>query len=99
MEFLRSFLRRHLAGKPLVASPNVGWFVRLSFTALKEVAPTPLNQTIHYEADKVLANPGEFLVAECRAVLQILSPFRPKNVLFHTRFQTLNSIPVFRHGL
>ena len=23
MEFLRSFLRRHLAGKPLVASPNV----------------------------------------------------------------------------
>ena len=24
MEFLRSFLRRHLAGKPVVASPNVG---------------------------------------------------------------------------
>ena len=76
-----------------------GCFLRLSFTALKEVAPTPLNQTIHYEADKVLANPGEFLVAECRAVLQILSPFRPNNVIFHTRFQTLKSIPVFRHGL
>ena len=29
MEFLRSFLRRHLAGKPVVASPNVGYFVRL----------------------------------------------------------------------
>ena len=26
MEFLHSFLRRHLAGKPVVASPNVGCF-------------------------------------------------------------------------
>ena len=26
MEFLRSFLRRHLAGKPMVASPNIGVF-------------------------------------------------------------------------
>ena len=31
MEFLRSFLRRHLAGKPGVASPNVGCFLRLQF--------------------------------------------------------------------
>ena len=29
MEFLRSLCRRHLAGKPLVASPNVGCFLRL----------------------------------------------------------------------
>ena len=29
MEFLRSFLRRHLAGKPVVASPNIGCFLRL----------------------------------------------------------------------
>ena len=29
MEFLRSFLRRHLAGKPVIASPNVGCFLRL----------------------------------------------------------------------
>ena len=29
MEFLRSFLRRHFAGKPLVASRNVGCFLRL----------------------------------------------------------------------
>ena len=29
MEFLRSFLRRHLAGKPVVTSPNVGCFLRL----------------------------------------------------------------------
>ena len=29
MEFLRSFLRRHFAGKPVVASRNVGCFLRL----------------------------------------------------------------------
>ena len=29
MEFLCSFLRCHLAGKPVVASPNVGCFLRL----------------------------------------------------------------------
>ena len=29
MEFLRSFLRRHLVGKPVVASPNVGCFLML----------------------------------------------------------------------
>ena len=30
MEFLRSFLRCHLAGKPVVVSPNVGRFLTLS---------------------------------------------------------------------
>ena len=30
MEFLRSFLRRHLAGKPMIASLNVGCFLRLT---------------------------------------------------------------------
>ena len=29
MDFLRSFLRRHLAGKPVVAWPNVGCFLIL----------------------------------------------------------------------
>ena len=29
MEFLRSFLRRHLVWKPFVASPNVSYFLRL----------------------------------------------------------------------
>ena len=29
MEFVSSFLRRHLAGKPVVALPNVGCFLRL----------------------------------------------------------------------
>ena len=29
MEFLRSFLERHLAGKPMVASQNVGCYLRL----------------------------------------------------------------------
>ena len=30
MQFLPSFLRRHLAGKPVVESPNVDCFLRLS---------------------------------------------------------------------
>ena len=29
VEFLRSFLRLHLERKEVVASPNVGWFLRL----------------------------------------------------------------------
>ena len=43
-----------------------------------------------------------FLVGMCRTVLQILTLyFRPKNVIFHTRFETspLKSVPVFRPGL
>ena len=35
MEFLRSFLRCHLAGKPVVVSPNVGRFLKLSAVALE----------------------------------------------------------------
>ena len=34
MEFLRSFLRRHLAGKPVVASLNVGCFLGLLYIRL-----------------------------------------------------------------
>ena len=37
MEFLRSFLRRDLAGKPVVASPNVGCFLRLPQTRKLEL--------------------------------------------------------------
>ena len=40
MEFLRSFLRRHLAGIPVVASPNVGLVLRLCvFTSRKRPLP------------------------------------------------------------
>ena len=38
MEFLRSFLRRHFAGKPEVASRNSGFFSQARF---------PSNNTIH----------------------------------------------------
>ena len=43
----------------------------------------------------------KFLEGVCRTVLQILTLFQTKNVIFHTRFQTtpLKSIPVFRPGL
>ena len=34
MEFLKSFLRRYFAGKPVVASRNVGCFLRLAFLLL-----------------------------------------------------------------
>ena len=40
----------------------------------------------------------EFLVEVCRPVLQILTLFQTKNVIFHTGFQTwpLKSIPILR---
>ena len=43
----------------------------------------------------------EFLVGVSRPVLQILTLFQTKNVIFHTRFQTwlLKSIPILRPGL
>jgi len=47
-------------------------------------------------------NSWEFLVGVCRTVLQIMTLyFGPKNVIFHTRFETspLKSVPVFRPGL
>ena len=55
--------------------------------------------------DLMFKNPGgyfwKFLVGVYRPVLQILTLFQTKNVIFHTRFQTrpLKSIPVFRPGL
>ena len=36
MEFLRSFHDRHLAGKPVVASPNVGCFLRLKVNKIQK---------------------------------------------------------------
>ena len=38
MEFLRSFLRLHLAGKPVVASPNVGCFLRLRLCKISKLS-------------------------------------------------------------
>ena len=42
--------------------------------------------------------PWEFLVGVCHQLLQILTLFQTKTVIFHTRFQTwsLKSIPIFR---
>ena len=41
MEFLRSFLRRHLAEKPVIASPNVGCFLRV-YPATQMLVPLHL---------------------------------------------------------
>ena len=38
MDFLRSFLRRHLAGKPVVPSPNIGCFLMLIDGQFKTVS-------------------------------------------------------------
>ena len=47
MEFLYSFLRRHFAGKPVMASRNVGCFLRLLFQLLKiHIKPVPY-QKVH----------------------------------------------------
>ena len=51
MEFLRSFLRRHFAGKPVAASRNIGCFLRLVYIFL---LPThslfPPNRTISHSS-------------------------------------------------
>ena len=39
MEFLRSFLRRHFAGNPAVASRNVGCFLRLPINVVRQTIP------------------------------------------------------------
>ena len=47
MEFVYSFLRRHFAGKPVVASRSVGCFLRLLFQLLKiHIKPVPY-QKVH----------------------------------------------------
>ena len=52
MEFLYSFLRRHFAGKPVVASRNVGCFLRLFFQLLKiHIKPVPY-QKVHQSDSK-----------------------------------------------
>ena len=41
-EFLRSFLRRHFAGIPAMALPNVGSFLRLNFIKKRQKIIDPL---------------------------------------------------------
>ena len=57
MEFLRSFLRRHLAGKPAVASPNVDCFLRLR---------NNLNAKVNINFLSVLCLSGGQMLAEKR---------------------------------
>ena len=47
----RSFVRRHLVGKPVVASPNVGSFLRLAKvgrSSAKAKYPATQCPTLHY---------------------------------------------------
>ena len=62
-----------------------------------------MNRTLAFLKTK--SAPGgytwEFVVGQCRHVLQCLTLFHTKNVIFHIRFQTppLKSIPILRPGL
>ena len=45
IKFLRSFLRRHLAGKPVVALPNIGCFLRPRNIATRHSGISLFNET------------------------------------------------------
>ena len=60
MEFLRSGLRRHLAGKPVVASPNVGCFLRLRIIVLTSLVHP------YFELDIEQAQNAETLINQAR---------------------------------
>ena len=53
MEFLRSFLRRYTAGKPVEASPNVGCFLRLTLFSNLFIRNVELSQRL-YRIDTLL---------------------------------------------
>ena len=57
MEFLLSFLGRHLAGKPVVTSPNVGCFLKLT---------NYLNAKVNIKFLSVLSLSGGQMLAEKR---------------------------------
>ena len=48
MEFLRSFLRRHFAGKPEVSSRNVGCFLQLDFMTTLNEKPLLISLSSHF---------------------------------------------------
>ena len=66
MEFMRSFLRHHFTGKPVVVSQNVGWFLRLSINKLNVVILILLHGS--HRPWKVLENWK--IVGYCRIALE-----------------------------
>ena len=56
MEFLCSFLRRHFAGKPVVASQNVGCFLRLVLFTTSELATCDENSTLVRHISQALSD-------------------------------------------
>ena len=67
MEFLRSILRRRLAGKPVVASPNVGCFLRLAllayFCKMKQSSP-PVQYERQWHRTETLCSHSSKIVPE-----------------------------------
>ena len=58
MEFLRSFLRRHLLGKPVAALRYVGYFLAYSF---KYLAFFFLNKMFRLSGEWVIESPNIYL--------------------------------------
>ena len=73
----------------------------------KEKKTAKMNRTLAFLKTKSAPGGGgggytwEFLVGQCRHVVQFLTLFHTKKCLFHIRFQTppLKSIPILRPGL
>ena len=60
MEFLRLFLRRHLAGKPVVSLPNIGCFLRLAIFYRIEITVWSRSRPKTASADKRIIRPPKW---------------------------------------
>ena len=65
MKFRHSFLRRHLAGKPVVASPNVGCFLRLAQlnTRVTQFKRTTKPSSTQFKSKTITFRPAVELIA------------------------------------
>ena len=101
-DFLRSFLRRHLAEKPVVASPTVGSFLSL---ASSKVHSFSARQIISYKIfncsfESVLSNTS--LVVEkipCHFLINVMPQFVVLFPYFLDILNRLQTAPVLRRSL
>ena len=83
MRFLRSFLRRHFALKPVVASRNVGCFLRLPFCAQIKQLAWPLALPMGHRKSRLVL-PARFPIAYWRSRSVAKSAWhRKENKLFY----------------
>ena len=92
MECLRSFLRRHFAGKPVVASQNIGYFLRLP----KRVSKQKYNSK-HYVMNCLYINGLDSM--DWRFLLVVPSPRESAISVFITENRPLPYLGKFFHRL